>query len=116
MSEWIRFTLSGRSIKPKVAIRKGGQIGLNNSVVNENELNKYKYVVLFIKKDEKLIGIRFTNDDKEEGVRKIRFSKYGATIPAKKFIEMYKLETIKKRQLDCSWDKKETMVIAKYSE
>ena len=113
---WGRFTLSGRSIKPKVTIRKGGQIGLNNPVITNYELNKYKYVVLFIDNETKKIGIKPVNDEKEEGIRKLRISKYGVSIPAKNFIEHYKLDQIKKRQLDCSWDKKEAMIVAKYSE
>ena len=114
MGEFVKFTLSGRSIKPKITIRKGGQIGLNNSSIEEFELKKYKFVVLFIDEKDKRIGLRPTNDEKEQGIRKMRISKFDAVVLAKKFIEMYKLEQLKTRQLDCEWDKKEDMIIAKY--
>jgi len=113
---WERFTLTGRNIKPKATIRKGGQIGLNNAVINKYKLDKFKYVVLFIDKEQKKIGIKPTNDEQEEGVRKLRLSKYGASIPAKNFIELYRLEQIKKRKLNCIWDRKDNMLVAEFSE
>ncbi len=113
---WEKFTLSGRSIKPQVTIRTGGQIGLNNPVVTKYELNKFKYVVFFIDREEKKIGIKPTNDENEEGLCRLRISEYGASISARSFVEQYKLEEIKKRQLDCDWDKKDGMIVAKYTE
>ncbi len=111
---WEKFTLSGRSIKPKVTIRKGGQLGLNNAVISQYGLNKFRYVILFIDKEAKKLGLKPTNDNKEDGLRKLRITKYGASIPAKNFIELYKLDQIKKRQLECIWDKKDNMIVCNY--
>jgi hypothetical protein len=72
--------------------------------------------VLYIDKIDKKIGLKPTNDEKEEGVKVFKINKYGASIPAKSFVDDYGLEQIKKRQLDCLWDKKDSMLVAKYSE
>lgn len=111
---WIKYTISGRSTKPRITIRKGGQIGLNDTTVKQYKLDNYKFVVLFIDEEELKIGIKPTIDAKEEGIRKFSVGKYGASIPAKGFIQTYKLDEIKKRQLDCSWDEKNKMLVANY--
>lgn len=112
---WEKFTLTSKG-SPKLTIRSGGQIGINESCVERYELAKYKYIVLLIDKDEKKIGIKFTNIENEEHSKPINFSKYGITIYAKNFVEFYGLDKIKKKKLDCIWDEAGQMLVASYAE
>ena len=115
MGKWEIFELGGRTVIPKMSIRKGGQIGLNSAAVKKFELEKYKYVVLKINEDEQKVGLQFTSDEKEKGAKIFKIVQGGISLPAKSFIEYYHLEKIKERRMHCDWIKSEAMVVAKYS-
>ena len=115
MEKWETFDFSGKTATPKLSIRKGGQIGLNSAAVDRYKLNRYKFVVLKINKEDEKMGLRFTNDENEKGVRKLNIVQGGISLSAKNFIEYYGINKIKESKLDCEWDEKEEMIIAKYS-
>jgi len=114
MTKWETFEFGGKTITPKLTIRKGWQLGLNSAAVERFNLEKYKYVVLKINKGEQKIGLKFTNDEKIKGVKKLRIIQGGVSLPAKGFIEYYDLYKVKEKRMLCEWDESEEMIIAKY--
>lgn len=111
---WEKFRNTGRSLKPKVSIRANTQIGFNNAAITEFKLASYKYAVLFFDSETRKIGIRPMNNKDEEGACKLNVRpEGGASIPAKAYIEYYKLINLKIRKFDADWDDKEKMIIAR---
>jgi hypothetical protein len=115
MTKWETFEFGGKTVTPKLTIRKGWQIGLNSAAVERFNLNKYNFVVLMINKDDQKIGLKFTNNQNEKGVKKLRIVQGGVSLPAKGFIEYYDLYKIKEKKMLCEWHENEEMIIAKYS-
>ena len=115
MTGWETFTFEGKTAIPKLTIRKGGQIGLNSMAVKKFKLDKFKFIILQINKEETKIGIKPTNNENEEGARKFKIIQGGATIHAKNFIEYYELNKIKERRMICDWDEENKMIFVKYS-
>lgn len=87
-----RFTKPGQTFDPKVSIRKRGQIGFNQGLINLFSLDKYDYVVLFISKDRDQIAFKFTQDPKEEGAIRIAKRKSNYFIAAKNFLDYYQVD------------------------
>jgi len=114
MSSWELFKFEGRTAIPKLSIRKGGQIGLNAAAVRKFNLNKYKYVLLFINREEGKIGIAPTNDENLDGKRSLKIVQGGASIPARKFVEYYELTKVQEKRIKCEWDKEKNMIVAEY--
>ena len=115
MVAWEIFDFKGKTVTPKMTIRRGGQIGLNGAAVTKYELGKYQYVILKIDREEQKIGIKFTNNIEEKGVKSFRVVQGGVSIAAKNFIEHYELNKIKEKRLKCEWNENEEMIIAEYS-
>lgn len=114
MSSWEVYKFEGRTVTPKLTIRKGGQIGLNSAAVRKFKLDKYGYVVLLINKEEGKIGVLPTNDESTEGRRRIKIVQGGASIPARSFIEYYELGKVKENRIKCEWDSENKMIVAEY--
>jgi len=99
-----RFTARGKSFIPKVSIWKRGQIGLSQGAVERFKLNEYKYVVLHYDKDNQLIGLKFTNDEKEEGIAKLNVKANGAIFSAKAFLDFYDIDYQDTKQYNIKYD------------
>jgi len=111
---WEKFRLSGKDIVPRITIGKTGRLSLSQSAITSYKLDNYKYVILYADRDSKRIGMKFTNDEKEEGARKLRFHPAGgAAIAARSFVALYGLGSF--RRLNCEYDEKEKMLIASYA-
>jgi len=109
-----RFTHTGKSIAPRITIRRGGQIGISDSAVKRYGLDKYQYAILFMDEEAHRIGIQFTTNPKEEGAKQFRVHKNngGGTLSAKLFAQQYNLIDLKEKRLLCNFDEKEKMLIA----
>ena len=101
-----RFIKSGRSYAPKVSIWTRGQIGFNRGAVNKMSMKDYKFAVLFYDRDNKRIGIRFTNNPNEEGATKITFGSTGAFVSARAFLDYYEIPREETRRYNISYDEK----------
>ena len=115
MGKWETFELGGRTVIPKLSIRKGWQIGLNSATVSRFGLDKYKFVVFKINEDEQKIGVKFTSDEKEKGAKPFKVVQGGISLPAKSFIDFYDLYKIKEKRMHCEWNKTEEMIVANYT-
>lgn len=103
---WEKYTKTGRGFKPKVSIWKRGQIGFNRGFVEKFDLQNYKFAILFFDRENWRIGVQFTNDNKEEGITKLKVRKTGAAISASGFLEYYNVQHDKTIKCDIEYDKK----------
>jgi len=99
-----RFTAKGKSFVPKVSIWKRGQMGLSQGAVERFRLSEYKYVALFYDRDNNMIGLKFTNDEKEEGIAKLSVKANGAIFSAKAFLDFYDIDYTDTKQYDIKLD------------
>lgn len=90
-----KFTRPGSRIgDPKAAIWSSGQIAFNQGSMDEFNLSKYNYAILYYDRDSKRIGVEFTNDERAEGAHKLvgRKSSSGTSISAIAFLKNYKID------------------------
>ena len=87
-----RFTDTGKSFAARVAIRQNGQLGLNEGARNQFSLQDRSHAILFYDRGAQVVGMRFTNNDSEEGAIPLRVSDKNSFIPAKQFLEKYGIE------------------------
>jgi hypothetical protein len=110
-----KFTETARSYRAKVSIRSNGTIGLNGGAVNKFNLERFEWVILYFDKERKLIGIKPTASENEEGTHKINRGKTGAWIAARRFLDYYEAGITKTKRFDATWDDKEKMIIVQVS-
>jgi len=74
--------------------RKSNSIGFPTRFYEDNKIKEYKYVVLFWDKENKAIGLRFTNDDTEKDKFSILKSKqgYGASLVVRSFFKVNSID------------------------
>jgi hypothetical protein len=100
-----RFTKTGsRGYAPKVSIWTRGQIGFNQGAVERYNLNNFNYAILFYDKEERQIGIKFTNDPAEEGANKIIKGKTSIFISTKAFLDYYNIAHVKTVKYDFEYN------------
>ena len=112
---WVKFISKARQrdSSPTLSIWKKGQLCLNKRAVSDFNLQKSKYVVLYMDVQAKRIGVK-PIDSFEEGALKLRAYKWGDLVWAQKFSIQYGLNGMKYRQLPCEWDDDEKMIVARY--
>lgn len=86
---FVKFTEAGRSFAPKCSINPRGTIAFNEGAKKRYNLGKFSFCILYYDADTKKIGIRFTSNNNEEGVLKIRNRKSGIAIAAKSFFDFF---------------------------
>jgi hypothetical protein len=106
-----RFTKSGRGYSPKVSIWKRGQIGFNQGAVERFNLKNFDYAVLFYDKNEKRIGVKFVNDQSEEGANKIIKGKTGIFFSAKAFLDYYDISHSETTKCDVNYDEENDLYV-----
>jgi hypothetical protein len=100
-----RFTQTGQRFKPKISIWDGGQIGFNQGAMKRFNLHNFQYAILYFDQDKNRIGIKFTNEEKEEGSLKFNHRKTGGVISGKAFLDFYGIDYSKTRKnLDVVFD------------
>lgn len=108
-----RFTKTRSKIStPKASIWSRGQIGFNQWAVQEYNLDKYGYVVLYYDKDTNRVGFEFTNDKKAEGASKLIIRKgAGASISAHAFLKTYTVDYSETKQYDLVHDRESELYV-----
>lgn len=107
-----RFTQTGQRFKPKISIwGKGGQIGFNQGAINRYNLGSYQYAILFFDRENNKIGIKFTNDNKEEGVIKFKIRATGGVIAGKAFMDCYGIDYSKTKNFDMIFDEENGLYV-----
>lgn len=99
---FVKFTQLGARIgKPTASIWSRGQIGLNLGAVENFDLNKFKYVVLYYDEDTNRVGFEFTNDENADGAIKLVVRKNaGVSFSAIAFLNKFGIEFGETRKYD----------------
>jgi hypothetical protein len=102
-----KFTKTGGRIgTPKASIWSRGQIGLNRGALERFSLDKYKFVMLFYDKENKKVGIKFTNDTTESNLIKIIHRKNGGlSFSGTAFLHYYGINYAETKKYDLEYDK-----------
>lgn len=106
-----KFTQHGRSFKPKISIRKRGQIGFNNGAIKRFQIDKYDYVVLYYNKDNHKMAFNFTNSENDDGAIKIIKRKNNYFISGKSFFDYYELPYEESQSFDVEWNQEDLLAI-----
>ncbi len=102
---FVKFTQTGQRFRPKISIWEGGQIGFNQGAMKRFGLDNFQYAILFFDQEKNRIGIKFTNEDKEEGIIKFNHRKTGGVISGKAFLDFYGIDYSKTiKNLDLVFD------------
>jgi hypothetical protein len=110
------FTKQGTTFKPKISIRKRGQLGVNSGAINKFGLGKYNYAIMYISKDRDRIAIRFTNDQNAEGAVKIMKRPGNFAFSGKAFFDCYDIDTESTRSYDAEWIASENAAVIRIGE
>ena len=111
LEDFEKFTQQGRTFKPKISIRKRGQLGFNSGSINKFKLNRFDYAVMYISKDRTKVAIRFTNNQDEEGAVKIMKRTGNFSFSGKAFFDCYDIDTESTRSYDAEWSEEEKVAI-----
>jgi hypothetical protein len=106
-----RFTAKGKSFQPKISLRKNGHIGFNQAAIDKFQLMTYKYAVLFYDRENKIIGIKPTNEA-EEGARSLRVKETNAYVAARTFMDCFSIPYALTERYNATWDDDEQMIVA----
>jgi len=75
----------------KIGLNKSGLIRLSSGFCRETNATSFNYAILFFDSSNNAIAIKFTNDKREEGVFAVTKDRSAATISAKSFMTMNKI-------------------------
>jgi hypothetical protein len=91
---FVKFVDTGARLgDPMVSIWSRGQIGFNQGAMQEFDINKYQYVVLYFDADTRRIGFELTNDKNVKGAIKLVFRENsGASFSAIPFLRINKIK------------------------
>ena len=106
-----RFTKTGRGYKPKVSIWSRGQIGFNQGSVERFNLKNYKYSILFFDDETRRIGVKFTNDENEDGISKVVVRVGGLSFSARAFLDYNVIDYSKTKRYDVEYDETDDIYI-----
>ena len=106
-----KFTQHGRGFKPKISIRKRGQIGFNNGAIKRFQIDKYEYVVLYYNKDTNKMAFNFTNSENDDGAIKIMKKKNNYFISGKSFFDYYDIPYGESQSFDVEWNQENLLAI-----
>jgi len=107
-----KFKSPGSRNSVKISIRESGVIGISQGALDKAGIKDEKwYAVLFFDKDQKVVGIRPTQESKEEGAAKIIYNAkerdgkmlISASISAKPFIAAYDIPNPKTKSFKAEW-------------
>lgn len=106
-----RFTEVGRVFRPRASLRSNGQIGFNHGCVKRFSMERHSHVVLFYDIENKLVGIKLTNDSQEPGASTLILHSGNGTVSARAFLEYYNLTPQKTTQYDVRRDEDSDMLV-----
>ena len=106
-----RFTQNSGRFSVKASIWKGGQIGFSQGAVKHLNLDSYRYAVLYFDPESNRIGIKFTNDEAEQGATQITTRDKAAFVSAKAFMEFYRIKYPSDGKLDINLDEENGLYI-----
>lgn len=99
-----RFTHTGRGFKAKASVRSNGQIGFSHGAIRRFALDEFSHAVLYYDPENRLVGVKPTNDANEEGAIKLNVKENTAWIAATAFLDYHNLPYTKTTRYDLEAD------------
>lgn len=91
-----KFTDVGKRFEDRITVTRNRAVGFPTQFYKQNGLKNFKYGVLFYDSKKNAIGIKFTNDESEEGRTTINHStNYGGHLLANSFFKANRINTKK---------------------
>ena len=89
-----KFEGRNKRTEDRITVTKSYSIGLPTRYYSDNNIEKFKYAVLFWDSGKRAIGIRFTNDDTDKNRFSITHNAngYGGSIVARSFFRLYGID------------------------
>jgi hypothetical protein len=106
-----RFVKPGRIYTPSVSIWSRGQISFNQGCAIKYNLGNYKYAVLFYDQESRRIGIKFTNNEAENGAIAMNKGRTGFTLSGNAFLGYYDIPHETTRKYTVQYDDAEEIYI-----
>lgn len=89
-----KFTETGKRFEDTITVTRNRAIGFPTQFCKNNNIKTFKYGILFYDNSNNAIGIKFSNDDNEQGKISINQSKdYGAHLNASGFFKAHRINT-----------------------
>lgn len=82
-----KFDKKNIRLEDRITITKSNSIGFPQKFYLDNDISNFRYVVLFWDKENKAIGINFTNQEEKNGFKIIHNPKYGAQVVVRSFLK-----------------------------
>lgn len=77
----------------RISITSNYSFGIPSGFYKQNDIDQYKYVVVFFDPKKKAVALQFTNDEEEDNKFKIMHNeKAGGSIAARSFFKAYNLD------------------------
>ena len=97
---------------PKVSIwAKSGLANFNKAAAKMCSIETYEYLVLFFDEDTNRVGFRFTNNQEEEGRRKLNKTNQRNTCSIQGFLRHYNIDHSENRRYDLTFDEKNDLYV-----
>ena len=88
-----KFEQRNARFEERITLTKSSSLGLPTRFYKENNVDKYRSIILFYDEENMAIAIQFINDKEEKNSFKIIHSdKYGGTVPIRSFLRSYKID------------------------
>lgn len=88
-----KFESTGGKYETRISITGSRSISFPTKFYQDNNIKKYKFVVLFYDEGQKAIGLKFTDDENEpHKYTLIKSDNYGASIVSTSFFKKYNLD------------------------
>jgi hypothetical protein len=97
--------------KPKATIRPSGLISFDAASVEAFNLGTAKFAVLYFDKAKKIVGVKITKTDKEDGSIKLSRRRRSVSLKSPQFFEQYALTIEDSQKFDATWDETNDMII-----
>jgi hypothetical protein len=110
-----KFINTGARVgKPKISIWSRGQIGLNRGAIEKYRIKNFNFAVIYYDKENKKVGIKFTNDNNEEGtIKLVKRNSGGFSFSASSFLNSYGIDYEKTKQYPLTYDESNNLYVFK---
>lgn len=96
MYSFIKHTENNKRFEDRITVTRSRMIGFPTRFYKDNDIEKYKYAVLFYDKDKNAIGVKFTSADEAGKITINRSSNgYGAHISCTSFFKANRINSKK---------------------
>jgi hypothetical protein len=91
---WQKFQSTNQRFEERISINPNNSFGFPKRFYEENNLDSFKYLVIFYNPEESAIGFQFTSSEEEKHKFRILRSKkqFGINVTAKSFFKTYNLD------------------------